>query len=530
MTDVLLSGRGAPVFDPAGLAAAARRFREPVYVLQRVDGTRGVGFGSFGARPSIGGHAVIGLLPPLYPEWLGHRAFTERHGVRFPYVVGEMARGIAGVELVVAAARAGLLGMFGAAGLPVAQVASAIDEVAAALGPNPGSWGVNIIHQPSDPGAEHELVELLLARGVQCASASAFIGVTDALVRFACTGLRRAPDGRVQRRTRLIAKVSRPEIAGQFLRPAAPAALDRLVAAGRLTADEARLAREVPLALDLTVEADSGGHTDRRPLVALLPTIARLADGIAREAGSEQDFCIGAAGGIGTPAAVAAAFGMGAAYVLTGSINQATVEAAVSDRARDMLGGAGIADFATAPSADRFELGASVQVLQRGTLFPQRATRLLALYRQHDSLDDVPSDVRGELERDVFGASLDAVWDQTRAYLGEVAPALLTRADREPKVRMALVFRSYLGRSSRWPVDGEVDRTADYQLWAGPALGACNAWLDGSAYADANQRHVASLAWNLLEGAAALTRAQQLRSLGAPMPANAYIVTPEEFG
>ena len=37
------------------------------------------------------------LLPPLYPEWLGGRSFTEAHGLRFPYVAGAMANGIATV-------------------------------------------------------------------------------------------------------------------------------------------------------------------------------------------------------------------------------------------------------------------------------------------------------------------------------------------------------------------------------------------------------------------------------------------------
>src|SRR5262249_8307914 len=40
------------------------------------------------------------ILPPLYPEWLGDRTFNEIHKVRFSYVGGEMARGIASVELV----------------------------------------------------------------------------------------------------------------------------------------------------------------------------------------------------------------------------------------------------------------------------------------------------------------------------------------------------------------------------------------------------------------------------------------------
>src|SRR5689334_403843 len=60
---------------------------------------------------------LIGILPPLYPEWLGDKNFLQTHQVRFPYIVGEMANGIATAKMVVAAAKAGMLGFFGAAGL-----------------------------------------------------------------------------------------------------------------------------------------------------------------------------------------------------------------------------------------------------------------------------------------------------------------------------------------------------------------------------------------------------------------------------
>ena len=36
---------------------------------------------------------------------------------------------------------------------------------------------------------------------------------------------------------------------------------------------------------------------------------------------------------------------------------------------------------------------------------------------------------------------------------------------------MALVFRWYLGMSSRWAIEGSVERRSDYQIWCGPAQG-----------------------------------------------------------
>ena len=85
---------------------------------------------------------------------------------------------------------------------------------------------------------------------------------------------------------------------------------------------------------------------------------------------------IGAAGGISTPESALAAYMMGAAYVGTGSINQACVESGASEHTRGLLAQADMADVAMAPSADMFEMGARVQVLKKGCFFPMRAQKL----------------------------------------------------------------------------------------------------------------------------------------------------------
>ena len=65
------------------------------------------------------------------------------------------------------------------------------------------------------------------------------------------------------------------------------------------------------MAQDLTAEADSAGHTDNRPALALLPTMLALRNRQQAKYNYSLPLRIGAAGGIGTPAAVAAAFAMG---------------------------------------------------------------------------------------------------------------------------------------------------------------------------------------------------------------------------
>ena len=109
---------------------------------------------------------------------------------------------------------------------------------------------------------------------------------------------------------------------------------------------------------------------------------------------------VGAAGGISTPWSAAAAFAMGASYVVVGSVNQSCVESGTSDAVRKMLAQAQQADIAMAPAADMFEMGVKVQVLKRGTMFAMRAAKLLEFYRAHDAIDRIPAGRPGDARED----------------------------------------------------------------------------------------------------------------------------------
>lgn len=510
------------VHDENGLIERMARIREPVRVLVRAGQ-----FGLADVEPPVPRDwQTIALLPPLYPEWLGERSFRRLHGLRFAYVTGAMARGIASPALVTAAARAGAMGFYGAAGLPLPVVEGGLDTIASALDPAGLPWGANLIHSPNEPELERAVAELYVARGVRRVSASAYMELTAPIVRYAVTGLRRGPDGTVVRAHHVFAKVSRPETARRFLEPAPERLLAPLVEQGALTPEEAALAREIPLADTLIVESDSGGHTDNRPLGALFPTLARLRDRIVRERGYATRVWLGAAGGLGDPASVAAAYALGADFVLTGSVNQAAVESGLSEAGRRLLAQAGIADVTMAPAADMFELGVDVQVLSRGTLFASRARKLRELYRRHGSLDDLSDLELDALEARILGKPVDDVWSETEAFFGRHDPGQVERAARDPRHKMALVFRWYLGRSSRWAITGEPGRGADFQIWCGPAMGAFNAWVQGSFLEAPERRSVAQIAWNLMEGAARRTRALQLRSMSVPVPPRALAFLP----
>ncbi len=497
------------VYDEAGIKACLNRLNQPVYVIME---NGRIGFTNAGQEAADGEYSLYASVLPLTPEQLGDATFREDYRVKLAYASGAMANAIASVELVTAMGRAGLLSSFGAAGVVGQRLESAIQQVQAAL-PN-AAYAFNLIHSPSEEAMERVAVELFLKYGVTTVEASAFLDLTPHVVRYRAAGLSADAQGNIVVRNRIIAKVSRRETAQKFMEPAPERLLRPLVEQGLITEQQAQLASRVPVADDVTVEADSGGHTDNRPLVVILPSILSLRDELQAKHQFAKPVRVGAAGGIGTPSAALAAFMMGAAYIVTGSINQACVEAGSSAHTKKLLSEADMADVMMAPAADMFEMGVKVQLLKRGTMFPMRAQRLYELYREYAAIEEIPADEREKLEKQILKRPMDDIWRDTVSYFMERDPEQIHRANDNPKRKMALIFRWYLGLSSRWSNSGEKGRELDYQIWCGPSMGAFNAWTKGTYLQDAPNRHVTDVAWQIMTGAAYLYRVQGLKMQG----------------
>ncbi|MEX1299598.1 MAG: PfaD family polyunsaturated fatty acid/polyketide biosynthesis protein [Desulfotignum sp.] len=465
------------------------------------------------------------FAPAVPLSLLGDRTFTARHHLKYPYVAGAMANGISSTQMVQTMAENGMIGFFGAGGLSLPEIEHAVVTLTSRL--NDAPFGFNLIHSPADPDLETGTVQLYLKYGIRRISAAAFMRMTPALVYYRVKGIHQENDGRVTAPNQVIAKVSRIEVARQFFAPPPEKLVQALLEKKRITQQEADLSRFIPMAQDLTAEADSGGHTDNRPALALLPTMLALKQQCMDEYQYADTLCVGLAGGIATPESAAAAFAMGAAYILTGSINQSCVEAGISREVKDLLCRAEQADVAMAPAADMFEIGAQVQVLKRGTLFPLRARKLYEMYRTHDRFEDIPAQTRREIETKFLQTDFDRAWESTRTFFeSRNQPAQVQKAETDPKHKMALVFRSYLGQSSRWAILGSDARKMDYQIWCGPAMGAFNQWVQNSFLEGPDHRKTPDLALNLLFGASVTLRTMMLRTQGVVLPTASTAVYP----
>jgi PfaD family protein len=501
--------------DLAGIKASLMAFEQPLFVVRTTGGLQFTNSGKL-ASPNGKPSNLAGWLPPLPALAMGDPLFCSTYHVKAAYYAGGMANAIASEDMVIALAKEGLIGSFGSGGLSPDRLTKAVETIQAAVPEGP--YMFNLLHNPFEPEMEQRTVEIFLEKGVRVVEAAAYLRLTHALVQYRASGLSRSSSGDILISNRVIAKLSRREIALLFLNPAPEKILSELVSTGKISQEQAELAARVPMADDITVEADSGGHTDNQPLVSLLPSIIALRDRKQAENRFETKVRIGAGGGVSTPESTLGAFMMGAAYVVTGSVNQACVESGASEHTRKILADADMADVSMAPSADMFEQGSRVQVLKKGTLFPMRAQKLYDVYMTYGSIEEIPATMKNELETRVFMRSMEQIWQDTRDFFAQRNPEMIVKAEGNPKKKMALVFRWYLGLASRWSRDGVEDRRMDYQIWCGPSMGAFNEWARGTYLEDYRNRHVADVAWQLLRGCAYAYRVAALRLQGIHLP------------
>jgi trans-AT polyketide synthase/acyltransferase/oxidoreductase domain-containing protein len=442
---------------------------------------------------------------------LGDEQFKRDYNLRYAYVTGAMYREIASEQLVVKVGKAGMLGFYGTANLSLERIEEAVQSIQKELHRGE-AYGMNLLYQPDNLPMEERTVDLYLKHKVRIVEAAGYMSINPALVRYRAKGLMRDTDGGVAITNRIIAKVSRPEVAQAFLSPVPEHLLAKMVQEDHITGEEVDLLRKVPVADDITVEADSGGHTDQGIAYVLMPAMLKLRDEMMKKYGYGRKIRIGAAGGIGTPEAAAAAFIMGADYLVTGSINQCTVEANTSDAVKDLLQQMNVQDTDYAPAGDLFETGARVQVLKKGLFFPARANKLYDLYRQYNSLEEIDEKNRKLIQEKYCHHGFEEIYQEVRSHY---SPEEIAEAEQNPKRKLALIFKWYFVHSASAALSGNQEYKVDYQIHCGPALGAFNQWVKGTSLEDWRNRHVDEIGEKLLKETAELLQQRLLSLLGS---------------
>ncbi|WP_024834506.1 ACP S-malonyltransferase [Ruminiclostridium josui] len=439
----------------------------------------------------------------ITPFSLGDSEFKKDYNLKYAYLAGGMYRGISSKEMVVKMGKAGMMGFLGTGGLKIPEIQESISYIKSELSRNE-AYGINFLHHPENHEMEEKIIDIILDNGINIIEAAAFLGITPALVKYRGKGLKRIANGKVIATNRIIAKVSRPEVAEAFLSPAPNRIVKKLLEERKLSQEEADMLAETAMADDICVEADSGGHTDSGVAYTLMPAITTLRDRMQEKFGFHKKIRVGAAGGIGTPESAAAAFILDADFILTGSINQCTVEAATSSAVKDLLQKANVQDTEYAPAGDMFEIGAKVQVLKKGLFFPARANKLYDLYRQHNSLEEIDLKTRTQLQEKYFMKSFEDIYSE----IVNKYPHEISKAEKSPKYKMALIFKWYFRYSTKLALEGNEDQRVNYQVHCGPALGAFNQWVKGTELENWRNRHVDEIGIKIMNETAAYLNSQ----------------------
>ena len=159
-----------------------------------------------------------------------------------------------------------------------------------------------------------------------------------------------------------------------------------------------------------------------------------------------------------------------------------------------------------------FELGAKIQVLKKGVLFPARANKLFILYSQYNSLEEIPAKTIESLEKNYFKKPIETIWEETKIHLrskGEIST--IENAEKNAKAKMALVFRRYFGYSARLAFDGNESEIVNFQVHTGPSLGAFNQWVKGTSLENWRNRYVDQVGVKMMEEAAFLIQEMLLK-------------------
>lgn len=112
---------------------------------------------------------------------LGNEDFKKDYNIQYAYMTGSMYRGIASEQMVIKAAKAGMLGFFGTGGLSIERIGQAIGTIRSALRQGE-TFGMNLLHHMMLPDKEVRMIDLYLKNGIHLIEASAFMGITPLLL------------------------------------------------------------------------------------------------------------------------------------------------------------------------------------------------------------------------------------------------------------------------------------------------------------------------------------------------------------
>lgn len=451
---------------------------------------------------------------------LGSASFKKRYGLDYAYLIGGMFKGISSAAMVIEAARSGMLAFYGARDVPLKILKQQLGEIKAGV-PGGRCFGVSLFHNPFDIRAEEQIIDLLISEDIRCISLSGCFDVFPHILRYRIAGLYRDKEGVIKNRHKVIVKISHPAIMELFLQPPSEKQIRELLDRQLITAEQAGLARNIGggirggiregigegmgigIADDFCVTGEAAARTGQESGFTLLPALKRIKEKVCPAYPGAREVHIGYAGGIGTPEAAMTAFLLGADFILTGTINQCTLEARTGGTAKRLLQNAGVQDTGPAPSFELFETGGRIRVLKKGSFYASRSLFFAGLYSRFNSLEKIDGKTVTKLEKDYFFKSLSEVDGLIREKYHH-NPEVLAKMDGKPGFKMAMFFRYYYNYCAGLAINDNQENILNYQIFCSPAMGSCNRWLTERGLESWEKRSAHKIGKMLMDETAAL--------------------------
>lgn len=114
-------------------------------------------------------------------------------------------------------------------------------------------------------------------------------------------------------------------------------------------------------------------------------------------------------------------------------------------------------------------------------------------------MDEIDEKVKNQIQEKYFKRSFDSIYEDCKTYFKAQGTGEIEKAEKNPKFKMALVFRWYFNYSAMLALTGKEESIIDYQIHCGPSLGAFNQRVKGTEIENWRNRHVDEIALKLLD-------------------------------
>lgn len=419
--------------------------------------------------------------------------FNIEYGLKYPYLAGGMERGISSKEMVVKCGKDNILSFLGTKRMDIEKVKQSIIYIKERLSKGE-PFGVNITYDSFDTELAPKVIDLCLEYNVKNVEVSGYYDIPNYIIRYKLKNIKQEKN-KVICDNKVFLKVDRLSDIDRWIGTISEKVLNSLLEDNFITNEEKMLSKCISIIDALTIKCEVGGNQNRNDILNTLPMAIKIRDSQVKEHSYDNNIYVGASGNIGTPEAVAIAFILGADYVVTGSINQCSVEADCSDSIKDLLQQARIEDTIYVPDAEKFEIGGKVQVLKRGVMFPSRANKLYELYKYYDSYYQIDEKSRKHIEKNYFMKTFNEYYEECKKSLSSEKIDII---EKDEKKKMALVFKTYLMEAALYGQKGIEEQRMNFEIYCSPALGAFNEYCKGGELDNWRKRSVTKIAEALM--------------------------------